>query len=57
MPPRRQSGATSFRYELRSAEHLESLALARLPLGMVASEPRRSMHRDLYLDTADGSLR
>lgn len=57
MPPRRQSGATSFRYELRSAEHLESLASAALPLGIGASAPRRSMHRDLYLDTPDGSLR
>ena len=57
MPPRRQSGATSFRYELRSAEHLENLASAALPLGITASEPRRSMHRDLYIDTPDGSLR
>ena len=57
MPPRRQPGASSFRYELRSAEHLESLALAALPLGVSTSEPRRSMHRDLYIDTSDGSLR
>ncbi len=48
---------TVFRYELRSAEQLAALASARLPLGMSASAPRRSMHRDLYLDTHDESLR
>jgi polyphosphate kinase len=48
---------TTFRYELRSAEQLETLASARLPLGIRASAPRRSMHRDLYLDTEDESLR
>ena len=48
---------TSFRYELRSAEQLEALAVAPLPLGIASSPPRRSMHRDLYLDTPDESLR
>ena len=47
----------AFRYELRSAEQLQALATALLPLGIAASAPRRSMHRDLYLDTADESLR
>jgi polyphosphate kinase len=47
----------SFRYELRSAEHRAALAAACLPLGIAASMPRHSMHRDLYLDTADDTLR
>ncbi|MFL5606206.1 MAG: hypothetical protein ACJ8AD_07165, partial [Gemmatimonadaceae bacterium] len=47
----------SFHYALRSTHQLEELARAPLPLGIVASEPRRSMHRDLYLDTDDDSLR
>lgn len=56
MPP--GAGArTSIRYELRSAEQLEALAAAPLPLGISASAPRRTRHRDLYLDTADESLR
>ena len=46
-----------FRYELRSAEQRHELASAPLPLGISASAPRRSMHRDLYLDTSDESLR
>ncbi|HUQ46038.1 MAG TPA: polyphosphate kinase 1 [Gemmatimonadaceae bacterium] len=46
-----------FRYELRSAEQRRDLAAAPLPLGISASAPRRSMHRDLYLDTGDESLR
>lgn len=53
----RDANRSSFRYELRSAEQLVSLASARLPLGISASAPRRSMHRDLYLDTSDESLR
>lgn len=47
----------SFRYELRSAEQLRALASAPLPLGIAASAPRRSLHRDLYLDTSDDALR
>jgi polyphosphate kinase len=48
---------TSFHYALRSTHQLEELAQAPLPLGLAASEPRRSLHRDLYLDTDDDSLR
>jgi polyphosphate kinase len=48
---------TSFRYELHSAEQLAALASAALPLGISADSPRRTMHRDLYLDTLDDSLR
>jgi polyphosphate kinase len=48
---------TSFHYALRSAEQLEALAATTLPLGIVASAPRRSLHRDVYLDTTDDSLR
>ncbi|HET7189104.1 MAG TPA: hypothetical protein VFI52_13205, partial [Gemmatimonadaceae bacterium] len=47
----------SFRYELRSTEQLRALASAPLPLGIAASAPRRSLHRDLYLDTSDDALR
>ena len=54
---RSESGRTSFRYELRSAQQLDALAAAPLPLGIAASAPRRTRHRDLYLDTADESLR
>jgi polyphosphate kinase len=53
----RQHDRSSFRYELRSAEQLAALASARLPLGIKSSEPRRSVHRDLYIDSADDSLR
>ncbi|MGE5748663.1 MAG: polyphosphate kinase 1 [Gemmatimonas sp.] len=45
------------RYEIRSARHLGELAAAPLPLAMEASAPRRSQHRDLFLDTPDDSLR
>lgn len=45
------------RYEIRSARHLAELAAAPLPLAMSASEPRRSQHRDLFLDTLDDALR
>lgn len=47
----------SFHYELRSEEQRDALAVAPLPLGIVASEPRRTLHRDIYLDTADDALR
>ncbi len=45
------------RYELHSAEQLEAIAGAPLPLGIRASSPRRSRHRDLYIDTPDEALR
>jgi polyphosphate kinase len=45
------------RYEIRSARHLGELAAAPLPVAMSASQPRRSQHRDLFLDTADDALR
>ncbi len=48
---------SSFRYELRSAEQMRALATAPLPLGMSSSAPQPTMHRDLYLDTGDDSLR
>ena len=51
------SSRLSIRYELRSAEHLDALAAMPLPLGMVATQPLRTMHRDLYLDTVDESFR
>ncbi|MEO8337297.1 MAG: polyphosphate kinase 1 [bacterium] len=53
----RQHDRSSFRYELRSAEQLAALASARLPLGIASSAPRRSVHRDLYIDSADETLR
>ena len=46
-----------FRYELRSAEQLDAIAVAPLPLKIRASPPQRTRHRDLYLDTPDESLR
>ena len=48
---------TEFRCELLSADQLALLANGPLPSGIAAGEPRRSLHRDLYLDTADDSLR
>ena len=48
---------TVLRYELRSAEQLEAIASAPLPLDIKASPPQRTRHRDLYLDTPDESLR
>ncbi len=47
----------SFRYELRSKQHLEELATSPLPLGIESTEPRASQHRDLYLDTVEDTLR
>lgn len=46
-----------FRCELLSADQLAALASGPLPSGIEATEARRSQHRDLYLDTADDSLR
>src|SRR5512146_970740 len=48
---------TEFRCELLSADQLALLARGPLPPGIVAGESRRSLHRDLYLDTPDDSLR
>jgi polyphosphate kinase len=48
---------TEFRCELLSADQLALLANGPLPPGIVAGESRRSLHRDLYLDTPDDSLR
>jgi hypothetical protein len=48
---------TVVRYELRSASELEALARAELPLGARSGPPRRSAHRDVYLDTRDEALR
>jgi hypothetical protein len=42
---------------LLSADQLAALASGPLPSGIEATEARRSQHRDLYLDTADDSLR
>src|SRR5512141_899039 len=47
----------SFRYELRSSAHLEELASSRLPDGIAATDAIPSLHRDIYLDTADDTLR
>ncbi|MEP6618331.1 MAG: polyphosphate kinase 1 [bacterium] len=55
--PATSSGRPSFRYELRSADQLEAVASAPLPLEMAASAPVRTLHRDLYLDAPDDSLR
>ena len=46
-----------YRYEVRSARHLGELAAAPLPLPIAITEPRRSQHRDLFLDTSEGTLR
>jgi len=48
---------TEFRCELLSADQLGALADGPLPPGIAAGEARRSLHRDLYLDTLDDSLR
>src|SRR5665811_444030 len=47
----------SFRYELRSSQQLKELSATPLPLGMRAGRAVRSLHRDLYLDTAEDTLR
>jgi polyphosphate kinase len=53
----RGRGGRSFRYELRSSRHIEDLAFSPLPLGIPASQPVSSQHRDLFLDTHDDTLR
>src|SRR6476620_5714425 len=54
---REEHHMTVARYELRSAAELDALARAPLPLGIRGGEPRRTTHRDLYLDTPDDALR
>jgi polyphosphate kinase len=46
-----------FRCELLSADQLASLASGPLPNGIPADVARRSLHRDMYLDTHDDVLR
>lgn len=46
----------AFRCDVFSAGQLARLAAAPLPLGIVASRAVRTLHRDLHLDTADGTL-
>ncbi|MGI9043831.1 MAG: polyphosphate kinase 1 [Gemmatimonadaceae bacterium] len=46
-----------FRFEIRSARHLEELAKLPLPLGLGDGAPKASRHRDLYLDTPEDHLR
>jgi polyphosphate kinase len=48
---------TEFRCELLSADQLAALASGPLLSGVPADESQRSLHRDLYLDTPEGSLR
>ena len=48
---------TEFRCELLSADQLAALASGPLPAGIAATSATRSLHRDVYLDTADDSLR
>ncbi|MGH7718194.1 MAG: hypothetical protein ACREON_05040, partial [Gemmatimonadaceae bacterium] len=45
------------RYDVPSAERLAELARAPLPPWLRAGSARRWPHRDLYLDTTDGTLR
>ena len=49
--------ADAFRCDVVSADQLEELAQAPLPLAFAASAPVRAAHRDLYLDTPDEVLR
>ena len=46
----------AFRCDVFSADQLARLAAAPLPLGIAASPAVRSLHRDLHLDTPDGTL-
>jgi polyphosphate kinase len=46
-----------FRCELLSADQLALLASGPLPRGIPADPARRSLHRDMYLDTSDDVLR
>lgn len=44
------------RWNVLSLDRLRDLAAAPLPGGIAATPARRSLHRDIYLDTADGIL-
>lgn len=46
-----------FRCDVVSSKQLRELAAAPLPGGLRAGAARRQLFRDLYLDTADGTLR
>ena len=48
---------TELRWSLPSAERLNELLAASLPLGLRAGPTQRTFHRDLYFDTPDGDLR
>jgi polyphosphate kinase len=48
---------TEFRCELLSADQLALLAAGPLPSGLSATPAARSLHRDIYFDTLDQSLR
>src|SRR5207249_5446296 len=52
-----QGPMTELRWSLPSAESLNELLAAPLPLGLRAGPTRRTFHRDLYFDTPDGDLR
>lgn len=51
------SSRSSFRCELLSADQLAALASGPLPGGTPAGAATRSLHRDVYFDTRDDSLR
>lgn len=52
----RRPSSRVWRFDVPSRRQLDELARAELP-GIVLSPPRRSLHRDLYLDTPEDRLR
>ena len=44
------------RWDVPSAERLDALVTARLPLGLRGRPAPRTFHRDLYFDTPDRDL-
>ena len=48
--------AAKLKWDVPTLELLRELASNPLPLGLRSGESARSFHRDLYFDTADGSL-
>ncbi|MGI9078097.1 MAG: CYTH domain-containing protein, partial [Gemmatimonadaceae bacterium] len=46
-----------FRFDIPSIELLRQLLSAPLPLGFRGSDPERSLHRDIYLDSPDETLK